>query len=160
LAATLEKLANVELSELLKRRVRFFKPGDVASRVLGELDEMGYYEAVVSSGDRYGLITLRDLLDVDQPEQTKLGNYSDGIWRVLNPVSPDVLVIDIVHFLIEYNVRAVPIDRSIDRTRRLQPSPEVSSRTPAARGVGPPWEGLCPGAGISQGASWAAQPSL
>ncbi|MFQ6054223.1 MAG: CBS domain-containing protein [Candidatus Bathyarchaeia archaeon] len=107
--SALERLAHTEISALTVRHLRVFEPEDLVSRVLGELEEMGRYEAVVSSGDRYGLITIRDLLDVEQPEQTKLGDYSDGIWRVVSPVSPGDLVIDVAHILFESNIRAVPV---------------------------------------------------
>ncbi|MFQ6053125.1 MAG: CBS domain-containing protein [Candidatus Bathyarchaeia archaeon] len=106
---TLRELATTEISEFVHRGLSVFEPGDAASRVLGEIEETGRYEVAVSSGDRYGIITIRDLLDVDQPEQTKLGDYSDGIWEVLNPVSPDDLLMDVAHFLMEHNVQAVPV---------------------------------------------------
>ncbi|KON30545.1 hypothetical protein AC482_03580 [miscellaneous Crenarchaeota group-15 archaeon DG-45] len=106
---TLEELAYTKVSELPLKQARIFEPGDVVSRVLGELEESGRYEAVVTSGDRYGLVTIRDLLNIDQPVQAKLGDYSDGIWRVLSPAAPEDLVIDVARMLTELNVRAIPI---------------------------------------------------
>jgi CBS domain-containing protein len=86
-----------------------FKPGDSASRVLGELEGAGRYEAVVSSGERYGIVTIRDMLEVNQPEQMKLGDYSTGIWRVLEPVATGYYMVEVAHLLDELNVRAFPV---------------------------------------------------
>ena len=93
----------------MNRRVMTFKPEDSVSRVLGELMKTGRYEAVISSVERYGIITIRDMLDINQPEQTKLGNYSSGVWRVLEPVAPDYFLVEAAHLLMEINVRAIPV---------------------------------------------------
>ncbi len=102
---TLRELAETEVSELLHRGVSVFDPGEGASRALGELKETKRYEAVVSSGERYGLVTVRDLLKVDHPERTKI----EGLWRVLGPASPNSTVLEVDEALIRNNVRALPV---------------------------------------------------
>ena len=102
---TLRELAFSEIRDLIRRGVSIFKPEDLASKVLGELKEKGRYEAVVASEGKVGLVTIRDLLDVSQPSQTKV----DGIWRVTGLVSPDDRVIDVAEAMIWNNVRAVPV---------------------------------------------------
>jgi len=78
---TLEELSSTVISDYVTRRMSVFDPGDTASRVLGELKETGRYEVLVSSGTKVGLVTVRDLLDVDQSTQTK----NEGLWRTLTP---------------------------------------------------------------------------
>ncbi len=86
-------------------RVSVFNPDDMASKVLGELKETGRYEAAVASEDGIGLITVRDLLGVSQPAQTRV----DGIWKIIGSVSPRDEVMDVVWAMVRNNVRAIPV---------------------------------------------------
>lgn len=105
MAKTLRELAFSEIQGLIHGRVSVFDPDDAASKVLGELKETGRYEAAVASDDRVGLITVRDLLGVGQPAQTRV----DGVWKVTGPVSPRDRVIDVAVAMIWNNVRAMPV---------------------------------------------------
>ncbi|MBM3291913.1 CBS domain-containing protein [Candidatus Bathyarchaeota archaeon] len=102
---TLEELVNKEINDLIDKRISIFDPKDNASKVLGELKQTDRYEAVVSSGSKVGIITVRDLLDIDQPSQTRL----EGFWRPLTPVSPNVTLGSVASILIKSNIRALPI---------------------------------------------------
>lgn len=102
---TLRELAFSEIQDLMHGRVSVFNPDDMASKVLGELKETGRYEAAVASEDGIGLITVRDLLGVSQPAQTRV----DGIWKIIGSVSPRDEVMDVVWAMVRNNVRAIPV---------------------------------------------------
>jgi len=93
------------ISDYVTRRMSVFDPGDTASRVLGELKETGRYEALVSSGAKVGLVTVRDLLDVDQPTQTKI----EGLWRTLAPIESGSTFRGVAEAMIRGNLRAFPV---------------------------------------------------
>lgn len=105
MAKTLEELASTVISDYVTRRMSVFDPGDTASRVLGELKETGRYEALVSSGTKVGLVTVRDLLDVDQSTQTKI----EGLWRTLTPIESESTFRGVAEALISDNMRAFPV---------------------------------------------------
>lgn len=103
--ATLRELAFSEIRGLIHPHVAVFSSKDTASRVLGELKETGRYEAVVRSDGKIGLVTIRDLLGVDQPEQTRI----DRIWRITGTVSPSMSLVEFARLLIRNNIRAMPV---------------------------------------------------
>lgn len=105
MAATLRELAFSEIRELVHHPVSVFRPDETTSKVLGVLKETERYEAVVSSKASVGIITIRDLLDVDQPSQTKI----DGVWRATGAISPSDAVIDLAEILVRNNIRALPV---------------------------------------------------
>ena len=60
----------------------------------------------MAAGDKkYGIITVRDLLGIEQPENTKI----ETIWRQVGTVSPDTSVLEAVNHLIKNNVTAIPV---------------------------------------------------
>ncbi len=101
----LRELAQVEVRRILRPHRVVFSPKDTASRVLGELRETGRYEAIVRSDGKVGLVTVRDLLGVDQPDQTKI----ERIWRVTGSISPSINLIEFAQLLIRNNIRAMPV---------------------------------------------------
>jgi len=105
LAKTLKELVFSEIRDLIHGPVIVFKPDDMASKVLGALEETGRYEAVVASDERVGLVTIRDLLGVSQPAQTKV----DGIWRVTGALSLSDRILDLADAMVRNNVRAMPV---------------------------------------------------
>lgn len=84
-------------------------PEDTVSKVLGELERHGHYEALVQSDGKVGLVTVRDLLDVVQPDQTAIGDHPNDRWRAYRVVSPIHGVLDVTEILIEDRVRALPV---------------------------------------------------
>ena len=112
MATSLKELAFSEIRELVHGPVSVFKPNETVSKVLGVLKETDRYEAAVASEASTGIITIRDLLDVDQPSRTKV----DGVWRATGSVSPDQTVIDVVETLIRNNIRAMPVVEGGDVT--------------------------------------------
>jgi CBS domain-containing protein/ribosome-associated translation inhibitor RaiA len=105
LMKTLRELAFSEIRDIVHRHVSVFTLDVMVSRVLGELKLNGRYEAVVRSDGKFGLITLRDLLDVDQPTQIKV----ERVWRNIGHVSPTATVIDVAEMMVRNNVRAMPV---------------------------------------------------
>ncbi len=105
MAISLRELAFSDIRGLFQARVSVFSTDEVVSRVLGVLRETDRYEAAVKSNGSVGLITVRDLLDVDQPSRTKI----DAIWKSTGSVKPGDAVIDIAENLVRNNVRAMPV---------------------------------------------------
>ena len=105
LATSLRELAFSEIRELVHARVSVFSTDEVVSKILGVLRETDRYEAAVKSDGSVGLITVRDLLDVDQPSRTKI----DAVWKATGSVKPGNAVIDIAEGLVRNNVRALPV---------------------------------------------------
>lgn len=105
MSTTLREVAFSEIRDLVYRSVSIFRPNDILSKVLGALKEADRYEAVVASDGSYGLITIRDLLDVDQPSKAKV----DRVWRSTGSVAPSSTVIDVAGSLVRNNVRALPV---------------------------------------------------
>ena len=99
----LDTFSSTRIGDFLKREMTVFDPETSVSKVLGDLEKNGRYEAVVQSDSKVGLITIRDILKVDQPKQTKLTR----IWRPLTPVTPDDTVRDVAHELIDRNKNAL-----------------------------------------------------
>ena len=102
---TLMELAQTNLSDLNFSKGSVFSPDDTASKVLGVLRDTDRTEAVASSGEKIGIITVRDLLGVDQPENTKI----ETIWKQVGSISPNSSVLEAVTHLIRNNVTAMPL---------------------------------------------------
>jgi CBS domain-containing protein/ribosome-associated translation inhibitor RaiA len=109
LVKTLEELAFSEIDDLVRRDVETFNPKDKVSKVLGELYGSNHYEALVEDNGKHGLVTVRDLLAVQQPDQTTIGGYPKDRWSIYRPVSPEDNVLDVTEILIEHRVRALPV---------------------------------------------------
>ncbi len=105
MTASLRELAFSEIREIFHSPVSIFGPDDTVSSVLGVLKETERYEAAVMSGRSVGLITVRDLLDVDQPSRRKV----DSVWRATGSASPSDTVINVSDTLIKNNIRALPV---------------------------------------------------
>ena len=105
MVTSLRELVLSEIREIAHGPISVFSPDDNASQVLGVLKETDRYEAAVSSGESVGLITIRDLLGVDQPAQRRV----DKVWRATGSVSPSTSVIEVAELLVRNNVRALPV---------------------------------------------------
>jgi len=109
LVKSLREFAFSEIRGLIQTDVDVFNPEDTVSKVLGELERHGHYEALVQSNGKVGLVTIRDLLDVVQPEQTTIGDHPNDRWRAYRLVTPVHSVLDVVEIMIEDKVRALPV---------------------------------------------------
>ncbi len=107
--SSLEELAFSEIRPFIRRGVQVFDESEKVSRVYGELKEKDHYEALVKSGDRYGLTTVADLLEVSQPSQTTIGDYPKDLWGVYPDVPSDASVLDVVETMLTNRVRALPV---------------------------------------------------
>ncbi|MDQ1280724.1 MAG: hypothetical protein QG670_1987 [Thermoproteota archaeon] len=110
---TLKGLASTEISKFAKSPVRIFGPEDTVSQVLGELEKTDRYEALVFCESKYGIVTIRDLLCVEeQPELQKLGEHSKrqgALWASLDAASPTNTVAEVADYLICQKAHAIPI---------------------------------------------------
>ncbi len=102
---TLVEIAQTEVRTLLHGAGGVFSPGDQVSRVLGYLKDAGRSEAVAAKGGRVGVISLRDLLGVDQPGRTKV----ESIWNHVGTLAPEATVMDATATLMEMGLRALPV---------------------------------------------------
>ncbi len=102
---TLEGLAETKIINLHHDPGRIFNPDDTASKVLGYFKETDTYETVATDGEHAGLVTVRDLLSVDQPERTKVRS----VWERTGVAIIDNTVQEVVMTLIDNNVRALPL---------------------------------------------------
>ena len=107
MAKTIDELSQTEISELINRRASVFSPEDSASKVKGELEKTGRYEAIVVGGGKVGSVTLRDLLDVDLLEQTKVDRLWKSQWQT--PVTSDSWVGSVATEMVRINARAFPV---------------------------------------------------
>lgn len=80
------------------------------SKVLGELSGTGYYEGLVTVGDKVGLVSIRDFLIVTQPAQTTIAN----LVTITGSLSLNASVMDLAGKLIGENIRAVPLTEKGD----------------------------------------------
>ena len=94
-----------EIQDIVHSPVSVFTPEDQVSKVLGVLKKSRRYEAAVKSTKTVGLITVRDLLAVDQPGQTKV----DKIWRATGAVNKHSSIFEVVQRLIDHSIRALPV---------------------------------------------------
>jgi CBS domain-containing protein/ribosome-associated translation inhibitor RaiA len=85
--------------------VSVFSPENTASKLLGVLRDTNQTDVVAYEGRKYGIITVRDLLSVDQPENTKI----ESIWKQVSTLTPSNNVLDAVDIMIKNNVTAIPI---------------------------------------------------
>ncbi|MCX6648934.1 MAG: CBS domain-containing protein [Candidatus Bathyarchaeota archaeon] len=107
MAKTIDELSQTEISELINRRASVFTPEDSASKVKGELEKTGRYEAIVVGGGKVGMVTIRDLLGVDLLEQTKVDRLWKSQWQT--PVTSDSWVGGVATELVRINARALPV---------------------------------------------------
>ena len=107
MARTIEELSQTEISELINKRISIFTPEDVASKLKGELEKTGRYEALVVGGGKIGMVTIRDLLGVEPLEQTKLVKLWKSQWQT--PVTSDSWVQGVATELVRINARALPV---------------------------------------------------
>jgi CBS domain-containing protein/ribosome-associated translation inhibitor RaiA len=105
LTKTIEELAQIEISQVLTRKESYFQPSDTSSKALGYLKDTGNYEAAVASGNKVGIITVRSLLGVDQPQTTKV----ESIWDQIGAAQPEDSILVIADIMLSNNVRALPV---------------------------------------------------
>ena len=105
MSKSLEELALTEISQLLHSHGSVFQPSDQLSKVLGVLDETGRYEAVAAGGGKFGIVTIHDLLVVDQPQRTKI----ESIWSQVGTVSSGTSILEVTEIMFKNNVNAIPV---------------------------------------------------
>jgi CBS domain-containing protein/ribosome-associated translation inhibitor RaiA len=106
---SLEEFASKEIREYIKTDFQVFKPDDQISKVLGKLDSEKHYEVIVRDENKIGFITVRNMLNVVQPQQTKIDDYPGDRWSVFGVISPFYTVLDVTEILIKNKIRAIPV---------------------------------------------------
>jgi CBS-domain-containing membrane protein len=101
---TLEELALTEISSL-SMGTSVFSPEDTVSKVLGVLKDSKRTEAIAAEGNRYGIVAVRDLLGVDQPERTKI----ESIWNQIGYITPSTSILEATDLLLGNGVSAIPV---------------------------------------------------
>ena len=102
---SVREIAMQQVSQFMREVPEVFSPTDTASKLLGYLYKTDLYEAPVVGEGKIGLITLRDLLNVAQPNQTKLSN----LWRFVEVLTPDKPIQRAVEAMFQNDTRAVPV---------------------------------------------------
>jgi CBS domain-containing protein/ribosome-associated translation inhibitor RaiA len=82
-----------------------FSPEDTVSKVLGVLKDSNRTEAIAVEGKRYGIVAVRDLLGVDQPERTKV----ESIWNQIGYVTPSTSILETIDIILGNGVSAIPV---------------------------------------------------
>ncbi len=82
-----------------------FSPEDTISKVLGVLKDSNRTEAIAAEGNRYGIVAVRDLLGVDQPERTKV----ESIWNQSGHITPSTTVLEATDLLLGNGLSAIPL---------------------------------------------------
>lgn len=105
LMSSLRDFAYSEIRDFVHRDAHVFSISDTASRVLGQYSKSGRYESIVRDDGKTGIVTVRDMLNVDQPELTKVGR----IWEKTGSFSPSDRVLEAAEFISRANYRALPV---------------------------------------------------
>ncbi len=82
-----------------------FSPEDTVSKVLGVLKDSKRTEAIAAEGKRYGIVAVRDLLGVEQPERTKI----ESIWNQIGYISPSTSILEATDLFLGNGVSAIPV---------------------------------------------------
>ncbi|MGD2201291.1 MAG: CBS domain-containing protein [Candidatus Bathyarchaeota archaeon] len=131
MSVNLTEIASTEIEEIIADQFNVFDPETTVSKVLGVLKGSGAYDAVVASDGLFGVITVRDLLDVDHPARTKI----DGLFRATGKLSLRDTVLTLCDVLVRNNIRAMPVIESgktvglasqVDVVEALARVPELS----------------------------------
>lgn len=75
------------------------------SKVLGVLKDSNRSVAIAAEGKRYGIVAVRDLLGVDQPERTKV----EKIWNQSGYITPSTSILEATDMLLGNGLSAVPL---------------------------------------------------
>jgi CBS domain-containing protein/ribosome-associated translation inhibitor RaiA len=105
MSPTLREFALTEIKNIISQRSSIFTPDETVARVLGFMKEADTYEVAVRSNGAHGVITVRDLLEVDQPAHTKI----DRVWKSTGSVNLGESVLSLCENLVRNNVRALPV---------------------------------------------------
>ena len=102
---TLKEFALTEVSQIYHSPGNVFNPGDPISKALGYMKETGRREIVASKGEKVGILDVRTILDVEQPNSKRIERQ----WDQLRSFSPNDKIIDAVRVLHGRNIWAIPI---------------------------------------------------
>ncbi|MGB9623164.1 MAG: CBS domain-containing protein, partial [Candidatus Bathyarchaeia archaeon] len=101
----LTDLCNSKIDHFYDKISKVYYIEDLASKVIRDFIKSERYEAVVKSERKIGIVTLRDMLGVSQPDATRLKD----LWRVTGYLTIDEKIFDAVQMMTQIGVRAVPV---------------------------------------------------
>ena len=101
----MKEVAFTKVSDYMNKNPITISKLQTIADLVGVFRETNSYEALVSGRDTYGLVTVREILDIGHPERTRVEN----ITSIVGSVKPDDLVIDAVELMMRHRVRAIPI---------------------------------------------------
>lgn len=107
--SSLEDFAETQIRDLMRKDIEVYTPDERASEVLGGLKENNHYEAFIKGTGKVGLATVRHLLEVTQPQQTRIGDYPKDLWGIYPGIPPTSTVLDVTEVIIGNWVRALPV---------------------------------------------------
>lgn len=104
-ASTLRDIGLLEVSQLMREVDKVFNSSETVSRIIGYFNETEFYEALVINEGKLGIVTLRDLLDIVQPQKTRLSR----LWKPVPPIPSEGNVSAAVGILFQSDTRAIPV---------------------------------------------------
>lgn len=107
---TLKQFVLSEVSQIYHSPGSVFDPGDTVSKALGYMKETGRREVVASKGEKVGILDVRTMLDVDQPNSMRIEKQ----WNQLGSFLPSDKILDAVRVLHGRNIWALPILKKND----------------------------------------------
>jgi CBS domain-containing protein len=102
---TLKEFSQLQISSIIKTERSIFNPNDPLSKAIGYLKDTGKYELVAASRNKLGIITVRDLLEIEQPQRTKI----DSIWTQIRAARQNDSIIMISESMLNNGIRALPV---------------------------------------------------
>ena len=101
----MKEIAFWKVSQLMNTSPLTFSAMDTVSKFLGSLQKLDFYEALVVSKKKVGIVTALDALDTSHPERTLLGN----IARRAPSLSPEAIVLEAIDLMVSNELGVLPI---------------------------------------------------
>lgn len=102
----LSSIMNMPVENIIEKR-RLLQDNDRVSRALGEIREGDYYEVFIDRGSKVAICTVRDILAVSRPEETRLSTISYNVPTIDKNDS----IGRAAKIMFDYRLRALPLYR-------------------------------------------------
>lgn len=104
-SSTIKDIAMLEAFQLMRGVSEIFSSSETVSRLIGYFNETDFYEAPVINEGKIGIVSLRDLLDIVQPQRTRLSH----VWKSVGSIGPNGNTLEAVEILFQNDTRAIPV---------------------------------------------------
>lgn len=101
----LTELCNSKIDNFYNKNSKVYSVEDLASKVIRDFKNSERYEAVVKSGRKVGIVTLREMLQASQLDTTQLKE----IWRATDYLTPGEKILDAVRRMAQIGITAMPV---------------------------------------------------